>query len=177
MEEFEHSDYKAEDLEIKSQADLEEAEKTILKLQKAVERYKTSRGKQEGGSSSGDETEQRTKDGRLFKEPQDDTAFIKDKNGSYALELRIIEHDLKPEIIDGEYDIKETEEGWEVRVGEMNQFQMSWHRLFDTNFSGGFVHKVVKPAVIRGREKEGKIIVDSVAKGILVNGWIDGTLP
>lgn len=57
MEKFERPGYKAEDLEIKSQAELEDAKLLVAKYQKAIEKYETSKRGPSGEFKENEEKE------------------------------------------------------------------------------------------------------------------------
>jgi len=86
-----------EDLEIKSETELEEAERIVAKYQEAIQRFRDGRSEESIGEPAKGLEENVSELEKGFEYPNDDTAFIVRKEGeyadSYAMELKILEHD------------------------------------------------------------------------------------
>ncbi|KKT28844.1 hypothetical protein A3G55_01900 [Candidatus Giovannonibacteria bacterium RIFCSPLOWO2_12_FULL_44_25] len=163
-----------EDLEIKSETELEEAERIVAKYQEAIQRFRDGRSEESIGEPAKGLEENVSELEKGFEYPNDDTAFIVRKEGeyadSYAMELKILEHDYRPEIRGGIYYLEKVEGGWEIRPLLRDNFDTALNRFFKASERGGVVLEVIKPAIIHGHEKNGKIIVDSFTKGKLRTG-------
>lgn len=166
---FEQSIATGEGLEITSQVELEEAKRVISRYQEAVERYEALERER-----SVSEVSEKSNVGRIpepkklekgWEYPYDDTALIKGKDGSYIMELKRIENDMRPETWPG-FDVKKVEGGWEVKVKLRTTFNTRYNIFFKLD-QEGIVLEVIKPAIIHGHEEDGKIIVDSLVKGEL----------